>query len=167
MAKVKILNIDKVSTSLKKEIKLAARSEDLRQSIGETVVKDIKKKNFGTPQESTIKWRKKNEKFNQTDPSYGRSRINITFTGELLEDLKNNVRTDTTGGEIKFEIGHSSKLHKKYNKQGGKAGGKRSTYQEISSGIIDKWGHNYLKFSDKTLRKVLKLVRSTILRKVK
>ena len=167
MAKVEVLNIREIELSLRKKITKAARDEEVRLGIGEIVVNDIKDMDFGRPAEKTIEWRDRYTRYNSTDPKHQRNKINITFRGELLQDLQDNVRVETTSGGIKYELSHTERLHKKYNKKGGKIGKTRSTYTDISDGIINKHGYNYLKFGDNTLDKMIKFIRNIIIKKIK
>ena len=168
MAKLKVKNLKQVTSSVRKFITKELRSKEIRQGVGEIVVKSIRAQRFRSlsSDESYYKWRKiyDNPKLNKTHPTYKRSKINITFTGELLEDLQKNVRANSTSGRFIYVIEHSDKLHKKYNGVSGKIGS-RSKYSDISDGIINKWGYNYLKFDDKTLAKVLSFVNKEIVKR--
>lgn len=166
MAKLKVKNLKQVTSSVRKFITKELRSKEIRQGVGEIVVKSIRAQMFGVPAKSTKKWRERYDSLNTTHPTYKRSKINITFTGELLEDLQKNVRANATSGRFVYVIEHSDKLHKKYNGVSGKIGS-RSKYSDISDGIINKWGYNYLKFDDKTLAKVISFINSEITKKFK
>jgi len=165
MAKVKVTNLKRVSTRIRKAITKAARDKVVREAVGEAAVDGIKSSSFGTPAPSTVDWRKRYEKTNETDKSYKRNKINITFTGELLNDLANNVKVSTTGGAIRYIIEHSKKLHKKYNGVKKKIG-KRVPYKTISKGVQGH-GYEYLTFTKKTKDKILKAFKKAIFNKLK
>lgn len=167
MARIKVTGIDQVSSRIKKEINKAVRDEETRLEIGEIITNDIKNTSFGEPSKKTKEWRDRYDKYNRTDPLYNKNEIKITYTGELLQDLKENVRVDTTQGEVKFTIQHTERLHKKYNKKNGKIGKSRSKYTDISDGLINKLGYNYLKFSDNALNKVIEFIKDKIASKLK
>jgi hypothetical protein len=169
MAKVKVLNLEKIRSDIRKKIALGLRDEEIRKGIGEIIVQDIKEtKDFGTPAESTIKWRERYEKSNTTDEFYNRNKLNATFTGELLEDLKNNVRLNSTKGAIAFEITQSSKFHKPYKspskktKSRSKSNVTRPKYSDIQNWMINNYGYNYLKIEDFTVRKLVAFIRNTL-----
>lgn len=164
MAKVKVTNLRKVNTAIRKKITKAARDKEVREAVGEAVVTGIQETRFSAPSMRTLEWRKRYDKLNKTDKAYKRSKINITFTGELLNDLKNNVKVSSTTGAILYIIEHSKKLHKKYQGVTKKIGS-RSSYSDISKGI-QSHGHNYLEFSPKTLKRVLKEFRKAIFGKL-
>jgi len=63
-------------------------------------------------------------------------------------------------------MAHSDKLHKKYNGVSGKIGS-RSKYSDISDGIINKWGYDYLTFDNKTLNKVVSYINKEIVKSFK
>lgn len=161
MARVKIEGIKSLEKKLKLSYRAAIRkmlrSKPVRLEVGDIFVKDIKENvDFGTPSESTLKWRKRYDSLNQTDPAYKRNKIKGVFTGELFEDLKNNVKADTT--QLSWEISHSKKKHKKYQGVTKKIGS-RSSYQDISKGLVDKLGYDYFQLSSKGKNKILKVVK--------
>lgn len=169
MAKLKIVNLKKVQTRLRLKITKQLRSKEIRKGIAEIVVEDIQDKTY-TASDATQSWRKYLEKGNETDPKYSRSKINITFTGELLGDLIKNVRAKFGGGKSEYIIEHSTGKggkHKKYKKPNGKAPkGKAKTYKKIS-GYVQGLGYDYLKFSDKTQSKVIKFIRDRVFKNLK
>lgn len=148
---------------LKRKINIAItkllQSKELREKIGKTIVEAIKDKSMGSAAYSTKKWRERYEKLNKTDPKYSRSKINATFTGELLNDLMTNVKANTP--KKQFIVGNSSKLHKKYQGVTKKIGS-RSPYKEIAKGLINDLGYDYLEVSDDTREKIIKLIRKEI-----
>lgn len=161
MAKVKVKGLKRIQSNIKKFITKELRKKEIRQGVGEIVVNSIRATKFGTPAKSTKKWRKRYDSLNVTHPTYSRNKINITFTGELLQDLQKNIKSSSTAGRFVYVIEHSDKLHKKYNGVTGKIGS-RSRYSDISDGIINKWGYKYLTFDDKTLAKVISYINTEI-----
>lgn len=163
MATVKVKGLKQINSAIRKFITKELRRKELRQGVGEIVVQSIRAKRFGSPATSTKKWRKRYDSLNTTHPTYRRNNINITFTGELLEDLQKNIKSKSTSGKFEYIISHSDKLHKKYNGVSGKIGS-RSKYSDISDGIINKWGYDYLSFDNKTLNKVVSYINKEIIK---
>jgi hypothetical protein len=161
MANVKVKGLKRVKSNIRKFITRSLRDPVVRKGVGKIVVDNIRAKNFGPPAKTTKKWRERYDGLNATHPTYARNKINITFTGELLNDLQNNVKSKSTGGQFNYIFEQSNKLHKKYNGVSGKIGS-RSKYSEISDGIINKWGYDYLKIDDKTLTKVIKFIQTKV-----
>lgn len=161
MAKVRVEGLAEISKQLKRDLRIAAkklfRNVELRRKVGEIIVQDIKKNaNFGAPEKNTLKWRERYDPINNTDPAYQRNKLNAVFTGELLEDLKKNIKANT----IKFEyvLEHSKKRHKKYQGVTKKIGS-RSPYRDISEGLVEKLGYNYFILKEQTREKITDLVR--------
>lgn len=164
MAKVKIKGVEaaakKLSINLRVQVLKMFRNPLIRKQVGEIIIEDIKDNvNFKSPEEFTLKWRKRYDPLNKTDPKYSRNKLNATFTGELLEDLKNNVRADTKN--LSFVVEHSNKKHKKYQGVTKKIGS-RSKYSDISEGLVDKLGYDYFKLTDEARDKITKLVREEL-----
>jgi hypothetical protein len=164
MAKIKIKGVKEVSEKLNRNIRIELnkilRDPVLRQRIGQIVVDDIKANvNFGSPAPSTLKWRETYDPINPTDPAYSRNKLNAVFTGELLEDLKNNVRAFPT--ELTFEIAHSDKRHKKYQGVTKKIGS-RSKYSEISEGLVKDLGYDYFKLTKKAQSEITKQIKEEL-----
>lgn len=164
MAKIKIKGVkeasQKLSRNLRIELNKVLRDPVLRQKVGEIVVADIKENvDFGSPAPSTLKWRETYDQINPTDPAYSRNKLNAVFTGELLEDLKNNVRAFPT--ELTFEIGHSDKRHKKYQGVTKKIGS-RAKYSEISDYLVNDLGYDYFKLTKKAQAEIAKLIKDEL-----
>lgn len=185
MATLKIKNLKQVETALRKRITKSLRSPEIRKGVAEIVVSDIKDSNLGTPAKFTKEMREYLEQFNKTDKKYNRNKISANFTGELLQDLINNIKAKFGDGKSEFIIEHSNKSHKPYKQGKGKAkfsknktvkdlrGGKqinravRVPYKFISTQLIKRLGYDYLKFNDKTQSKVIKFVREKIFKNLK
>jgi hypothetical protein len=165
MATVSIKGIKKLEAKLNRtlriEINKLFRDKELRDKIGAIVVKDIKEnyESEKSPSPLTTKWRETYDPINRTDPAYDRSKIKAVFTGELLEDLRKNIKANTN--ERTFVIEHSSKKHKKYQGKTKKIGS-QSPYSEISRGIIEDHGHNYMELTDEAKKEITTLVREKI-----
>jgi len=144
MAKVKVKNLRAVKSSVRKKITKALRSPKIRQEIGQLYKEAVQLTKFPVTSEATKAWRKYLEQANQTAKEYSRNQINVTFTGELLDDLASNVRAKLTSSKAEYQIANSKKLHKKYKKPNGKpVKGKRQSYEEIA-GHLKKLGYDYL-----------------------
>lgn len=163
MAKLRITNLKQVQTSIRKKITKQLRTEEIRTGVAEIVVKEIRDGDFGRPSDSYRDWREENEGRNDTHKKYNIDKINITFTGELLEDLIDNTRANFKDGKAQFVLEHSDKLHKAYKLKKGKT--KRAKYSDISAGVSKVY--DYLKFSDKTQGKVIEFIRKKILKNLK
>lgn len=169
MAKVKIEGLDKVQRALNRNLKIQVnklfRDEELRKKVGVIVVKDIKENvDMAEASDKTKKWREVYGKLNKTDPAYNKDRIKAVFTGELLEDLKTNVKGFPT--ERTFEIGHSNKKHKKYQGVTKKIGS-RSTYSEISDGLVKKLGYNYFQLTDEAQKEIADLIKEALFKLIR
>ncbi|MCB1713242.1 MAG: hypothetical protein KDH96_12460, partial [Candidatus Riesia sp.] len=122
MAKVTIKGVAELRQKLGSKFKIAVnktlRDKELRLKIGKIVVHEIRNNPSVTFLASPVtkEFREYFEQFNKTHPDYRRPKINFTFTGELLDDLINNVKADTNS--LAFIIEHSSGKHKNY-KSGG------------------------------------------------
>jgi len=114
MATLKVLNSKKIQTSLRKRITKELRSKDIRTGVAEIIVDDIKSSNLGTPAKFTKEMREYYEQFNRTDPKYRRGKISANFTGELLQDLINNVKAKFGNGLATYILEHSEKGHEPY-----------------------------------------------------
>jgi hypothetical protein len=169
--KIKVKNLKNVASKIRKDIIKALRDSDLREEIGQLYVDEVQKERKPAGN-VTQEFRKYLEKGNQTDSQYSRPNINITFTGEQLEDLKKNVRAKTTGSSASYEIAQSDKLHKKYKKPDGKnTKGKRQKFSEIAGHLKDK-GYDYLSFKyfsnvDGLKDKMIKLIKKRLFEKLK
>lgn len=164
MAKIKLLGVDKVTRKLNRSLRIEMnkifRNPVLRKAVGQIIIDDIKQNvDFGSPSPDTLNWRERYDPINKTDPAYQRNKLNAVFTGELLEDLKNNVKGFPT--KFSFEIGHSKKLHKKYQGVTKKIG-KRTPYDKISQYLIDDLGYNYFQLSKEAKEDITELVREEI-----
>ena len=150
MATLKVKNLKNVEKALTRNIRVKInkifRDKSLRSDVGEIVAKDIKAQSWGEPETSTLRWRKLYQQYNKTDHKYKQNKINITFTGELLEDLSKNVKAIPT--KKSFEIKQSDKLHKKYKGKKKLLGKKRSKYSDIHDGL-ESLGYDYLNIRDK------------------
>jgi len=149
-----------VGSRFKVAITKMLRSKELRLKVGRIVEEDIRK-NFrkSVTSKATLAFRKYYEKYNPTHPDYNRRIINITFTGDLLEDLAKNVKADTNKLELIVE--HSDKKHKLYKLRKRKGGRKRHSHKEISEFVISK-GYDYLQITDKASAKIRKLVQEEL-----
>lgn len=186
MARIKIKGIDEVSkrlsTNLKIELNKVFRSPELRNFIGDAIVDDIRKNYSKQPSDVTLAFREFYEQFNATHPEYVRSKINITFTGKLLEDLAKNVKSNTN--ELTFVVAHSKKKHPGYKSgTGEKVRGKKvmvtslkskktrqlgttfskqqKSYEEIS-GYLVGMGYDYFIVTQKTSDKIVNKVREEL-----
>lgn len=162
MAKLRVKNLNKVRTNIRKRVTKALRDKSIREGVGEIVVDQIQKEPVPVTSEATKSWRKYLEKNNPTSIRYNRRFINITFTGELLKDLMKNVKAKFSKGSVEYVIEHSDKKHKKYKKPNGRPlKGTRKSYSEISDFIIDK-GYDYLTFSEKSKTRVIRFIRDKV-----
>jgi len=163
MAKVKVTNLSQLGTELRKKVTKSLRDESFRKGIGEIIVDQIQDEPVPVTSKATKAWREYLEKGNKPlSPKYDPENINITFTGEQLNDLKSNVKTRVGSTRAEFVIEHSTKLHSKYRKPNGKPViGSRKTYKQISEFIIAK-GYNYLRFSRKSKDRVAEFIQERL-----
>lgn len=166
MATIKVKGLEQLRKSVNSKLKVAInktlRDKSLRKFVGETIRDDIRKNFKGIPQQSTVKYRTYLEQFNSTHPDYSKGKINITFSGELLEDLAKNVKADTT--KLMLIVEHSDKKHRLYkvgNKRKRKGARKKSSYSEISQGIQDH-GYDYLQISDQASKLITNDIKETL-----
>lgn len=166
MAEMKIKNLSKIQTDLRRRITQSLRSKDIREGIGEIVVDQIQREKKPVTSKATLAWRKYLEQANKVSKNYSRNSINITFTGELLNDLRKNVKAKFSVGKSSFVIEHSKKKHKKYKKPDGKkTKGLVKTYKQIQ-GFLEAKGYEYLTFSRTSKKRVIKFVRLKVLSKI-
>lgn len=166
MAVIRIKNLKQVQTAIRKEITKGLRAPEIRNGVGEIVVDQIQKEPIPVRSKATIAWRKYLEKGNKTSSRYSRGRINITFTGELLNDLKNNVKARFGAGKAEFVISQSKKKHKKYKKPDGKpVKGVAQSYEAIGDFLAAK-GYNYLTFSSKSKKRVIQFIREKLFKNI-
>jgi hypothetical protein len=162
MARLQVLNVKKVESQIKQDIRKALRSKELRDGVGEVVVNQIRQEKVPVTSKKTKKMREYFEKANSTHPDYERSYINITFTGELLSDLIKNVKAAFTGGKSEYVIEHSDKLHKKYLKPSGKpTKGSRVKYEKLQEYLREK-GYDYLTLSEINIKRVTEFVKEKL-----
>ena len=170
MAKVKVNNLKNVTSNIRLKITKELRAPEFRKGIGDIVVEEIKETNLGTPSAATKAWRKYLEEGNKKDPKYEPDKIKALFTGELLEDLRNNVRLSSTKGAVEYIIEQTNKLHKKYKKPNGKpTKGKRQTFKQIQ-GFLEDLGYKYItnaKNSEEMTKKILKFIRKELFERLK
>jgi hypothetical protein len=150
-----------VGRKAKVSIKKAIRDKQLRRDIGDIVVDGIRKKKFRAPTEVTKIWRDYLVQFNSTHPDYDREKINITFTGGLLEDLASNVKSDTINLAIVIE--QSDKKHKKLKTANGRAEDDAWTFKMISDNLINKLDLDYLTLDKAVRNDIVKLMQKRIL----
>ena len=151
MAKVRVKGVNELAAKLNRNLRIELnklfRDADLRRKIGSIIAEDIKDNvNFGAPSAATDEWRGRYEPYNTTDPKYDRSKLNATFTGELLADLASNVKAIPS--ELTFLVEHSKKKHKRYSGPNGKIG-KSVLYSKISSYLVNDLNYDYFKLSDR------------------
>jgi len=162
MAKIQVKGIKQLASRLNASLRISTnklfRDTSIRLSIGKIVVSDIKKNvDFGRASQSTIRARKYLEKYNSTDTSYSRSKIKGIFSGELFNDLENNVKGDTNN--LEFLVEHTDKNHKRYQGKNGSIG-KSISFSKLSSILIDDMGYDYLQLSSKAKKEIVVLVRN-------
>jgi len=163
MAKLKVKNLKQVQNKIRRDLTKNLRAKSMRDGVGKIVVDDIRDSDFGRPSDSYRQWREENDGLNTTHKKYDRDKINITFTGELLDDLQKNVKLDSSNGKAEYVIEHSDKLHKSYKTQSGKT--KRATFKKISEGVSRYY--EYLTFSSTSKKKVLKFIKDNLLKSLK
>ena len=151
MAKLKIKNLRKVKTAIRKKVTKALRDPEIRKGVAEVVVKDIRETKIPVTSAATKAWRRYLEKGNTTSDDYSRSSINFTFTGALLDDLLKNVKARFKKGLAEIVLEHSSKFHLKYRKPNGqRVKGKRVTFKKIYEYLVKmNPKYDYLKVSNK------------------
>lgn len=170
MAKLKVTNLGKIKTSIRKAVIKAARDPEIRSGIGEIVVDDIQDNPVATAGQTTQMFREYLEQFNTTDEKYKRPKINITFTGDLMKDLKQNVKSDIQGMQVSYIIEQSNKIHKNLKtgskkKKGGKPR-QKFTHKEIGQ-FVEQKGYNYLEFTKRLLDKLSQFIQNKLKEKVK
>lgn len=133
--------------AIKRRVRQIARSKDIRNEVGKIVVDDIRNTNYGTPAPMTIDLREYYSKYNKTHPKYKLKKINITFTGELLDDLQKNVKAEFKDGKISYILEHSNKSHKPYKQASDSIKGKSPQVTSLRTrrtrGVDDKFSKNY------------------------
>lgn len=167
MAKIKVTNLKNVTSAIKKQIIKASRDKSIRSGIGEIVVNDIQNKTFRrlSTNEPYYKFRLRIK--NKKSPKYNPSNLNLTIKGSLMNDLKNNVRVNTTAGDIFYTIEQSDKTHTGYSlKKATRSSSKPyktkpAKYSDIQKGVSKYY--NYLKFNNKMLANLNKFIKNRLL----
>lgn len=166
MAKrIKIQGVEGLSKRIGRNVRIQVaqifRSEELRKRVGEIVERDIKLnyEHSKPPEESTRRWRERYGPYNDTDPQYDPDKLKALFTGELLEDIKNNVVAVPT--DFSFEIGHSDGKHSRYRGPTGLLG-KSTPYKVISDYLINKLKMNYMVLTPEAQKEITDAVREEI-----
>ena len=183
----------------RKRVRKIVRDKDVRKEIGDLVVKDIqgrtyRKLNLGNKGDKAyFRFR---EAVKGKSPKYKKRKINLTITGELLNDIATNVKTKLSGGKLEWVFQHSSKRHKSYQlsieyqtKKGKKKtktvrrGGRKvqstdlqtkkvktrrvgARYDDIREGL-ESYEYFYLTISEKMRLAIVKRARKIISRKLK
>ena len=163
MAKLRVKNLKQVQNKLRRSLLKPLRAKATREGVGSIVVDGIRESDYGRPSESYREWREDNEGLNKTHKQYNIDKINITFTGALLDDLQKNVVLDSSDGATSYVIEQSEKLHRGYRTKKGKT--KRSTFKKIGEGVSKYY--EYLTFNSKSKKKVLAFIRKQIEKSLK
>jgi hypothetical protein len=150
----------KIPSKIRQVITKEMRSPEVRKELGEIVGESIKDDPQGIPAPSTLKWRERYDPINNTDKKYLRTRINFAFTGELIADLKKNVRLSIERSIISFVFANSDKRHKKYQGVTKKIGS-NSKYSEIEQGLRDM-GYDYPRINEESKQKSTEYLRDKI-----
>lgn len=174
MAKLRVKNLKKVQTQIRKKFTKALRQKDIQKEVGKIIVDDIQDNSVGKASAATKAWRRYYEPANKPlDPKYDIDEINFTFTGKLMNDLRNNVVTDFKSGQISYVIEHSNKKYPSYKKPKRKTRRKKgskkpkaskrftfkSLYEQIRS--LD-FSYDYLIFSNEVKADILKFIRKKL-----
>lgn len=161
MATVKIKGADILAKTLNRKLRIVLnkvfRDKDLRKLVGKIIADDIKANvDFKEAEDSTIRTREYLERFNTTDPLYNKQRVKALFSGQLINDLANNVKGFPT--KQTFEVKHSGKRHKGYKTKNGKT--KSIPFQELSDILIDDMKLNYFNITDDAQSRILEAVQN-------
>jgi hypothetical protein len=163
MARLKVKNMKNIQTKVRKKIRSVLKLKAIRNGVGDIVVDAIQDGSFGSPSDKYRAWRSRNDSLNKTHGKYDKDNINITFTGELLKDLRNNVKADFDGSKSSYIIEHSDGSHKPYKTKGGKT--KSVTYKKISKGLQKLYP--YLTFHRGTQANILKFIKTELFKRIK
>lgn len=163
MATVKVKGLKELRKSLNRKTKIAInkvfRQKQIRQGVASILVESIRDFIFNSASPATQRVREYLETYNSTHPNYDRRLINITFTGDLLNDLIRNAKADTTNLAIIIE--HSQKPKKGYKTKNGRINSKL-TYQKLSKIIVEDKKYDYFKVSAQTIVKIKKFIISKL-----
>jgi hypothetical protein len=193
MAKgIKVKGLTQLRRKLQSKFKLiinkTLRDKSLRLKVGKIVEQDIRDNFSESASPFTQAMREYLEQFNTTHPDYRRSKINITFTGDLLEDLASNVKADTV--RLAFIVDHSNKKHKRYKQPSDVTKGKKIqvtslrsrktrdvrdsfakapqlTHKQISNHLINDLKYDYLNVTKGAESEILLLIKKTIMDNIK
>lgn len=181
MAKFRLTNLSKVKSDIKKAVRKSARDPEIREGIGTLIVNDIQANPAGSAGEVTKAFREFFEQYNDTDKKYSRGKINITFTGDLMRDLKKNVKANLEGDTVTYVIEQSDKPHKNLKSGGafkpktvkgktkkGKTVNRqvKHTHKEIGR-FVEKKGYDYLDFPQRLLDKLSRFIQNRLRAKIK
>ena len=101
---------------IKRRFRQIAREKEIREEVGKILVEDIQKRNYRSVDKNEP-YAKKRERIQGKSKQHKPRKINLTVTGELLQDIVNNVKTKIEKGVISFVFEHSNKRHKPYKER--------------------------------------------------
>lgn len=164
MAKVTVTGLDKVRRQVGKNVNIqlnkVLREKELREGLAQDVIDYWRKNPFGTAAKATIDNRIYLEKYNKTHPSYATPLINVTFSGQQLDDLKRGTTASPTKGII--EIKNTARVRTRYSGANGKVG-KSLKFDKLYS-HLSGMGYDYLNLPKVVLDKLSKRIQDRLLR---
>ncbi len=166
--KMRLKNLDELNGVIEKRVSKTLKNKKVSEGVSNIVAKGVKDRNIKVKSPVTLAWRKYLEKGNTTDGKYARTKINFTFTGELLKDLARNVKLKITKKGAEYTIQNSKSLHKKYkNPEGKPLKGKPVSFKQINT-YLNSLGYYYLKkVSKKRTDQIVRYLKKEIMNRFK
>jgi hypothetical protein len=166
--RLKLKNLDEINGVIEKKVRGTIKNKETTKQVAKIVSDGVKERKISVKSKVTLAWRRYLERGNKTDEKYSRTRINFTFTGDLLKDLINNAKLKINKKGAEYTIQNSKGIHKKYRKPDGKPlKGKAVSFKQINN-YLNSLGYYYLqKVSKKNTKKIIKYLRKEIMRRFK
>jgi len=166
--KIRLKNLNDIHKVIEKRVVDTMRSKHTQKSVTDIFIEGIRDRKFKASNE--LRRHRKNylELGNKTHKKYERPTINITFTGEQLDDLRRGSNLKISKQSAQYTIKHTKGLHKKYKTPKGKSEkGKPVPYKTISK-RMEELSYGYLKIPhEKVVKKMIKYLKREIMNRFK
>ncbi len=162
----KLNNVEKKINTIAKELKSEGFGEHVKDQIVDKIRNDAFRfktgKKFRALKRSTVESRKRLAKTNKTHPAYSPTKPNLTFTGRLLNSVKNKITSKGSSIVMKIDV---SGIHKPYKGKKGELGKPKSN-KEIRKSLADI-GRDPLELSKKAKTKLSRIITAIIKERLK
>jgi len=178
MAKVKIKGLLKLEASLRRKFQ---KFLDETKVIGDELLDDLKDeikdgtspatgKPFKALAKSTIDKRRKMAKYNSTDSSFSPTKSALTFSGQLVDSIKSNVKILAKSVNITIEATGKRKPYKNKdgsNTKGSAKVGNKKLAEIHSKGNASLPKRDIVNISRNRTDKIVKRIKEALLKSIK